>query len=179
MNGPITESQKEYIQDLLTKRQVDPDVMADIAQHLESPACSKRTASEFIALLRQLPRKRTKDDAVFDEFSKVVPEGRYAVYDTADDNTLKFYIVDRPTEGKWAGYVFVKVKAGPEAYNLSISESKRVLALIAEDPKIALLRYGQELGHCGHCGRELTNASSRRIGIGPVCRARDGAKWGL
>lgn len=37
-------------------------------------------------------------------------------------------------------------------------------------PYEAMIRYGQEIGSCGHCGRELTNQESRAAGIGPICR---------
>lgn len=32
--------------------------------------------------------------------------------------------------------------------------------------------YGKRFGTCCMCGRELTNAESVELGIGPVCRAR-------
>jgi hypothetical protein len=100
-----------------------------------------------------------------------VLEGRYAV-DT-EAGHLGFYKVDRPTEGKWAGWTFVKVQAGPEWHPVKSRATKAaILAKIAADPKGAMLRYGVELGHCGHCGRELTDETSRAYGIGPVCRAK-------
>lgn len=33
-------------------------------------------------------------------------------------------------------------------------------------------KFGQVYGWCGRCGRTLTNEESKKIGIGPVCRAR-------
>jgi hypothetical protein len=103
-----------------------------------------------------------------------VPEGRYAV--DGDDGNLKFYHVDRPTEGKWAGYTFVKVQAGDEYYPVKGKGPREaVLAKIAEAGiEAAMLRYGREIGACGHCGRTLTNPESRELGIGPVCRAKMG-----
>ena len=38
-----------------------------------------------------------------------VPAGRYAL--VAEDGVVKFYVVDRPTEGKWAGRTFVSAQA--------------------------------------------------------------------
>lgn len=96
-----------------------------------------------------------------------VPEGRYAVNN--DDGALAFYRVQRPTEGRWAGYTFVKVLASDTEHNLPLSAAKGVLAKIAADPKAASVRYGQELGCCGVCGRTLTDAASRAAGIGPIC----------
>lgn len=103
-----------------------------------------------------------------------VPAGRYAV--TGEDGSTKFYRVDRPTEGKWAGYVFVKVQAGDELHPLKGRTAKDgVLRKIAADGiQEAMLRYGREIGECGHCGRTLTNEESRELGIGPICRNKMG-----
>jgi len=103
-----------------------------------------------------------------------VPAGRYAV--TGEDGTTKFYRVDRPTEGKWKGYTFVKVQASDELHNVrSRATREAVLAKIASDGiQEAMLRYGREIGQCGHCGRTLTNEESREIGIGPKCRSKMG-----
>jgi hypothetical protein len=103
-----------------------------------------------------------------------VPAGRYAV--TGEDGTTKFYRVDRPTEGRWVGYVFVKVQAGDDLYNVYNRQARNtILAKIAADGvQEAMLRYGREIGNCGHCGRTLTNEESRAAGIGPVCRGKMG-----
>jgi hypothetical protein len=104
------------------------------------------------------------------------PEGRYAIL--ADDslpehvNETVFLKVDAPDEGRWAGYVFVKVQVSDELHNVRsrpLSEAY-VNAIINQGWKQCLLRYGQEIGVCGHCGRTLTNDESRAYGIGPVCR---------
>lgn len=49
------------------------------------------------------------------------------------------------------------------------------LAIIAEDPREAAIRYGQKTGTCACCGRGLTNHASIELGIGPICAE----KWGL
>ena len=96
-----------------------------------------------------------------------VAAGRYAVEGT--DGVLRFYRVDKPTEGKWAGYTFVKIYASDNTYPVKGAGRAAVLAEIAKDPRAAMLRYGREIGACGHCGRTLTNEDSRAKGIGPVC----------
>lgn len=100
-----------------------------------------------------------------------VPAGRYAI--ATDDgaiNELAFYKVDRPTEGRWAGRVFVKHLVGPEEQRLSWANTKAVLAKIAAaGPAEASAAYGHEIGECGVCGRRLTNDESRERGIGPIC----------
>jgi hypothetical protein len=101
-----------------------------------------------------------------------VPAGRYAI---EFSDGIKFYVVDRPTEGRWAGYTFVKVQASDELYPVRNPKQREgILLEIAVDPQAAMLRYGREIGKCGHCNRTLTNAESRALGIGPVCRGRMG-----
>lgn len=43
------------------------------------------------------------------------------------------------------------------------------VAVFTEDVPAAVARFGQELGHCGRCGRHLTDEVSRAIGLGPDC----------
>lgn len=105
-----------------------------------------------------------------------VPAGRYAVA-TEDGavNTLAFYKVDRPTEGRWAGKVFVKHLVGGDEQRMSFAASKAVLAKIAAvGAESASAAYGHEIGHCGVCNIRLTNDESRERGIGPVCAANMG-----
>lgn len=103
-----------------------------------------------------------------------VPAGRYAV--TAEGGQTVFFKVDRPDEGRWKGYTFVKVMASDEEHPVRGKARDTVLAQIrAAGVKEAMLRYGKEIGHCGHCGRTLTDKTSRALGIGPVCRA--GLGW--
>lgn len=51
---------------------------------------------------------------------------------------------------------------------------KAVLLEAAADPLTAAIRYGKETGSCSCCGRDLTNAESIRLGIGPICREKFG-----
>lgn len=101
-----------------------------------------------------------------------VPEGHYAVPSATGNNDLDFYRVDRPTEGNWAGRVFVKVIIGghPE-YAVRGRKVGEVLTRIAEfGHQAAALKYGQEIGRCYRCNRSLTDETSRALGIGPDCR---------
>jgi hypothetical protein len=98
-----------------------------------------------------------------------------AYYAVEHQGTLKFYKVDKPQSGRWAGYTFVKVQASDDLYPVkNLGYQAEVLEAIAKDPKAAMLRYGKEIGSCGHCHRTLTNEESRAYGIGPVCRGKMG-----
>jgi hypothetical protein len=102
-----------------------------------------------------------------------VPAGRYAV-DGNEGHTV-FVKVDIPTDGRWAGSIFVKVQAGDELHRTSRTTADALLAKIAAaGVQASMTRYGREIGSCGHCGRTLTNEESREAGIGPVCRGKMG-----
>lgn len=100
-----------------------------------------------------------------------VRAGRYAV---EIDGVLGFFKVDCPTEGRWAGYVFVKQMASDTEYPVRGTRRGVVLDTIAADPQAASVRYGQEIGACGVCGRTLTDEDSRTRGIGPICADKMG-----
>ncbi len=115
-------------------------------------------------------KKAVADSRTSTQWETVV-EGRYAIpTEEGAINELAFYKVDRPTEGRWAGYVFVKRLVGPEEQRLSQKQSAAILAKIGEfGAEKASKLYGKEIGHCGVCGRRLTNDESREAGIGPIC----------
>lgn len=128
------------------------------AYHLDGTCPAKAAESDGEGRKSTTPPTATPD----------VEAGRYAV--ETEEGHLAFYRVDRPTEGRWAGYTFLKVQASDELHPIKGAAAKAILTKIAVDPKGAMLRYGLELGHCGHCGRTLTDETSRAAGIGPVCR---------
>lgn len=97
------------------------------------------------------------------------PSGRYAIRMPHEDR-VRFFKVDCPTEGRWAGYVFLKEQAGDDLWPVKGHRGTEILDQIAEDAEGAMLLYGKEIGRCGHCGRTLTDETSRELGIGPVCR---------
>lgn len=103
-----------------------------------------------------------------------VPEGHYAVPSLSGKQDLDFFQVNRPKEGKWAGYVFVKrVIGGRPSVPVRKAEKARALAAIAAAGiEAAAVKYGQEIGRCYRCNRHLTDETSRRLGIGPDCRSR-------
>lgn len=136
------------------------------------------TASRWISKLLDLPRLRaerpTQPNAAGSGAD--IPEGRYAV--TGSDGETDFFLVQKPERGRWAGYTFVKKLIacggfGNEFRKVRVNRETRekVLRQINQaGVREAMLRFGREVGACGHCGRNLTNDESRALGIGPVCR---------
>jgi hypothetical protein len=181
-----TERQAAFIADLLDRKdlfastawfdQVNAMDHEEYAAHIarvkeQVKTVTKARASQIIESLLALPDDKTDNRATATAGSQSttanVEAGRYAI---VRDEVTKFYRVDRPTEGKWAGYTFVKVQASEEWYPVKGAYKHQVLEQIAKEPAEAMQRYGQELGQCGRCGRTLTDETSRALGIGPVCR---------
>lgn len=177
----ITEGQAAYLRDLMTtKAQLKGMDVAAAVESVEAWLLTlsregasaqiekqKAAVAELMATLPAAPHARNTDLPN----AETVPAGGYAV-DTEDGatNSLAFYRVDRPTEGRWAGYVFVKLITGGDEQRLSRATSNTVLAKIAAaGAEAAASRYGHEIGRCGLCDRQLTNDESRARGIGPVC----------
>lgn len=89
-----------------------------------------------------------------------------------------------PDTGSNPGALYVKAESGEYLGKLIGTSFKPVrggeaalatLTAIATNPLEAAIRYGRKTGKCACCGRELTNAESIELGIGPVCRER----WAL
>jgi hypothetical protein len=102
-----------------------------------------------------------------------IPEGRYAVKSLTGHQDLDFFKVDKPTQGTWAGQIFVRRVIGghPDMPVKGATKFAALDAILEADPDKAMALFGQTLGYCGRCGRSLTDQESRAIGIGPVCRA--------
>lgn len=120
----------------------------------------------FIPYRRQVPRSVIP--------KVMVKQGYYAIV-SPYDSILKFFQVRTPNKGKWAGYVFVSTVSGENKLNIRDQATREaILEEIAKNPIEALKRFGQEIGECGHCRKQLTDAESRTFGIGPVCRKKLG-----
>lgn len=168
MNGTVASDRKvNYLVDLAAQRtpRVTEDAIRTWAQTVHwSVVSAKITALLAMPVVTAKPAVVPTPD---------VPAGRYAV--DGEDGALKFYRVDRPTEGRWAGRTFVNVQASDELHPIrGRAAANAILAKIAVDPRTAMVRYGHELGHCGYCGRTLTDPVSRERGIGPVCASKLG-----
>ncbi|MGR7025682.1 DUF6011 domain-containing protein [Geodermatophilus sp. URMC 62] len=89
-----------------------------------------------------------------------LPAGYYAV---ELDGWLRFFRV-KPSR-------HILAQRAGELHALATAEQARVASVIAQDIPGALAAYGREIGRCGRCGSELTNAESRARGLGPDCAA--------
>jgi hypothetical protein len=143
-------------------------ISAQLAAFADSTVRPETTTGAPMAAYKANPPSQVRVDP---EIEAKVPAGRYAV--PGDDGVIKFYRVDKPTEGTWAGRTFVKVRAGDDWLPVRYATARQgILRKIGEDVRAASIRYGLELGQCGVCGRTLTNPESIAKGIGPVCEGR-------
>lgn len=187
----MTERQSKFIRSLLAERtgqMAAENIRKQLNTRRENGTLTSAAASSYIDQLLRLPKGAcTIAEAEQQTLSQpkntsgvvsrggmptvpvpVVEAGRYAI--VGADGVVKFYSVDCPTEGRWAGRTFVSVWASDEKHPIrNAAVRTQILADIASDPKEALLRFGREIGKCGRCGRTLTDEQSRADGIGPVC----------
>lgn len=114
-------------------------------------------------------KTRTNTETGRAELNRVrreVPAGCYA---TELDGQIRFWKVDKPTEGRWKGYTFLMVQASDDFHPVRHPGTQlNVFRAITADPKAATIRYGKEKGVCGRCGKTLTS-EWRKIGVGPRC----------
>lgn len=180
-------AQIQYVRSLVSERNItsldegQQFFLQEESGEVQFEHMSMLKASTIIDTLQKLPRKSSGQVGSVVGGTHVpriweteVPQGRYAV---EEDGVLKFFHVDKPTEGRWTGYTFIKIRASDELYPVKdAARVQRILKLITEAGyKEATELYGQELGSCGICGRTLTDPISREIGIGPVCRGK--SEW--
>lgn len=98
---------------------------------------------------------------------------RYAVTAVSTGETA-FYGISRRTD-KRTGRVYLNLchviggRADTRITNpaIMITVAKQIHAAGID---AARKRFADELGMCWHCGRHLTDATSRSLGMGPVCR---------
>jgi hypothetical protein len=106
-----------------------------------------------------------------------VPAGRYAI--KGQDGSIDFYQVDRPTQGKWAGYTFIKLLVGSVGSFNEIRQSKAssasILAKIEDmGAEVSARLFGQATQTCGHCSSPLSTPQSRCSGYGETCASKHG-----
>lgn len=169
---PATEKQIAFLVRLMEERTTGSTYDKKYAAELIVANGRKAVSTAIDNLLAKPVLPRVTDVKVRPAAVQPVLAGRYAV--DGEDGVLRFYRVDRPTTGQWAGHTFVKVQASDDYHRVFATAARIILAKIAADPKGAMLRYGMELGNCGHCGRTLTDSKSRARGIGPVCASNLG-----
>ena len=179
-DGSATEKQIRFARSLAQQLGLTEKLETELAKGLGP---SKARASALIDRLIQLRDSTPTKPAPSAPVSGLDLSGLNGGYYAATvDGVTKFFRVDKPTEGKWSGWTFVKIQAsddlhrvGRQAPGQSYSGGcPEYLTAIVADEQAAYALYGTELGRCGVCGRTLTDETSRKLGIGPVCAEKLG-----
>ena len=134
------------------------DVAARLADRL--PTMDARLASQTIEWLLAQPKKAPS-------VAQSVPEPGY--YAVPWRGVLRFYCVREGT-GQWSGRRFLNRFRSDDLDRPTRQEVVDVYAAILANPAEAQKRFADETVCCYVCGRRLTDAESRELGIGPVCR---------
>lgn len=90
----------------------------------------------------------------------------YVAWESTGHNDLAFWQV---TEAHVAQVIGGHGRRHRASYEQANGILDRLDGMTDEAIAEASSLYGTELGHCGLCGRELTDESSRERGIGPTC----------
>lgn len=179
-DGLISEKQAKWIVDIAERPSVT-DAMRESLQARLEQGFARSAASAFITKYKDIPTAASevaREEAINPgpgttpaKVEVEVPAGRYAL--RGQDGVVRFYKLDRPTQGKWKGYTFLKVQASDDLHPIrNKAEKARIIAEIGQDTLAAEQLYGRELGKCSRCGRTLTDETSRAYGIGPDCRQK-------
>lgn len=99
--------------------------------------------------------------------------GHYALYHKVED-TVYYFKIDMPTDGRWAGYTFLNQFINDEWIAVRGAQKAQIINAIKRDPIESAALYGTTTGTCGICHRTLTVKESIDRGIGPVCFAKLG-----
>lgn len=164
--GRPTRNEAEWIARGQTRRSI-----SELINDLQIDVAFARERGE---LVKDTPRASSHFKAVD---YPTAAEGNYAVTSLTGNNDLDFFKIDRPTEGRWNGFLFVKrIIGGHDPERVAKATAEGWLALIAapSTANAAMVKFGQEMGQCGRCGRTLTDEESRVRGIGPDCAAKMG-----
>lgn len=170
---PATPKQLDYLRSLLDEKDWGcaelPDGVSETCMNVcDDKTIGKKEASDAIEALRKIPRKMPEggDPSVSYES---VPEGRYALIE--EDGTVAFYKVDRPTEGKWSGRIFVKLITGGvgrwQEHRRKVADILPRIEKMGARESAAL--FGLKVRHCGRCMSPLSKLQSRAAGYGEHC----------
>ncbi len=185
---PLSQAQFDLIHELLEKKDLaklsDERQRRFLSDKANVQRLSKDQATNAIGVLLKCPNLGQTTDSntrtyLQTEAEKKVVEGRYFIVDPTNGEE-RFIHVDKPIEGRWAGYTFVKVRASDDLYPVrDYSHRQAILEAIAKDPVTSMNEYGIKLGVCGRCGRTLTNIDSRLRGLGPICAGIIREEYGM
>lgn len=147
--------------------------IARVEEAIHAPLFSSAQARELIRLgYRAAPHPTAQTPLRLCDIDGIeglnVSEGHYAVFDGED--VLRFYRIYTPTSGANKGVGVIRRFAGDNLLGLYPAEAKVVLEAIDAAPDAAAYRFSDTFTRCWVCGKNLTDAVSRLLSVGPTCR---------
>lgn len=154
-----------YAQSLTTQTwNGSPELLAATLKTIETMA--PKQVSNIIDILKPVAYA-AKFQAAKITVTTDLPAGRYAVQGL--DGTVMRYQIDKPENGKWAGWTFVRDLDTKEPIK-DRDHKQAILDELAEAGYLESAKlYGKTTGECGICHKTLTNPESIAAGIGPIC----------
>lgn len=170
---PASPAQIKYLTDLLAKR--GANAPAELRATVKAALAAGTVKDGRVNLIDSMLAVRpvTTSPAPKAQVQKFnIPTGDYAL---RDESVVKFYRVDSPTEGKWAGFTFLAACASDDRFKITDKVRKaQILSRIAADLAGAAKLYGDETGHCSFCRKQLTHPESLERGCGRRCAEKHG-----
>lgn len=169
------------------------DLMADIARlaplknhHLAkdmvngSRPLARQAAEKVLAHLEGLPDREPSEPSPPEPAPAAdldqIPVGYYATPSRTGSNDVDFWKIERPEDGRFEGWTFVKRVLGggsggqTRLTKIRMPEQRAALAAIAgHGVEEARRLYGDKMKRCTKCNRELTDDLSRARRMGKDC----------
>lgn len=182
---PATQAQIDFVSDLLRTRDVEPRLLEATQRHIAAGTLNRATASFVIDHLRFTRRRviiSPERKALNDLLDTLPSTGKFAIsavtanmamQDKVVNNDYIFVEVSQPnrqrarTIRQLHGAVGSFTRTG-----LSLRDSTELakLLLLPGAALEATQKFGELYQCCGKCGADLTDETSRKLMLGPVCR---------
>ena len=171
-SDPATESQLQFISTLLDDRAVEPIKRTSLELEL-SREISKGRAGEIITELKLVPRNG--------ENGTVTPAKREAAPVGVYELDGEFYAIREAKDAvtkqpfRFARHIVITRKADGEAHRVDFEAAKGMQFRVHDGRALTLDEVealSLEFSRCFLCGHELNVITSKKSGVGPVCRKK-------
>lgn len=179
---PPTAAQLSYLRNLVAQKQMPAEVRLGAELAMSRLDFTRAQASQLIDRFARLQDRPREAQPVASHLVGL-PHSKYALSteelghqhaaSLAGRNDMAFFEVK-----EYRGTVYMRQLFGaPGSFNksrLSSADERAVALLIQVDPLRAAQRFAVHYSCCARCGAELTDQTSRELGLGPTCRAQFG-----
>src|SRR5690348_7348553 len=153
---------RSAILDSLRNHQPHP-IIASRSQRISRPEVKTMSQQPTATTIRPARYTYAEADAIVNR----LPEGRFALPRTVADgsgNMINFFKVFKTQRGNRIVMLIARGGQDYDEQRLSVAHQVAAAQHILEDVMAARQLYGQKTGHCGDCGRALSNEESLAYG---------------